>query len=132
MIQIEDGDYIVGFWFAYDNHGNDWMAYVRKPKNSKLFEGAYRFRDRVDEKLDHTSQDKKRWFYFRSRSEDETEKQIIDRMITAQLTVQDRYPKIDFMLVQGGLDIMMEKSKNHDWMHVQKMTTEEAKSKGLL
>lgn len=132
MITLEEGDYIVGFWFAYDKKGDDWMAFVKKPKNSKLFEGCYRFRDRVDEKLDNTSKDKKRWQSFVSKDENETEDEIIDKITNIQLAVQGRYPMLDIMLVRGDISLMMEKSKNHDWMHMQQIPLDEAKKKGFV
>jgi hypothetical protein len=132
MIQIEDGDYILGFWFAYDNKGNDWMAFVSKPKDSKIFKGCYRFRERVDEILDHTTKDKKRWVGFGSKDPNQTDDSMIDTMIKIQLAVQPKYPKLDVMLVQGGLELMMEKSKTKDWMNLQQMPLEEAQAKGII
>ncbi len=132
MIQIEDGDYILGFWFAYDKAGNDWMCFIKKPKGGKFFEGVYRFRDRVDDVLDHTTKDKKRWTSFSSKDENQSEESIIDTITNIQLNLQARYPKLDIMLVKGGLKEMMEKSKNHDWMNMQEMPLDEAKRKGII
>lgn len=132
MIEIGEGDYILGFWFASDKKGNDWMAAVTKPKNSKLFRGWYRFRDRVDDVMDHTTKDRKRWTNFGSKDENETDENVIDMMFKLQMEVQKKYPRIDMMLVQGDLSLMMEKSKNHDWMNIESMPLEEAKKKGII
>ncbi len=132
MIEISEGDYILGFWFASNEKGDDWMAVVTKPKNSKLFQGSYRYRCRVDDVMDHTTKDRKIWTNFRSTDENETEESVMNMMHKIQMEIKKNYPQIDIMLVKGDLEMMMEKAKDHDWMNVQSMPLEEAKAKGLI
>jgi len=132
MIELLEGTYIVGFWFAHDKRDNNWLGAIVKHKDNPVYQGWYRFRDIVDNKLDHTSKDKKRWQSFISNDPNDTEKDMIEIMDSIQAKVQKRYPKIDLLLVQGGIKDLMKKAPTKDWMNMQIMPIDDAKKKGIL
>ena len=118
MIELDEKDYILGFWFAEcPRTGNNHLSYVKADPDKKGFwVGAARIRKKVDDKI-WNSKDEKRWMSFSSKeaSSDEEQIKIMDRM-QDQLSII--FPRIDKLIVCGDLKLFLEKAKTKEWMNI--------------
>lgn len=114
MIELTEDSYIVGFWFSSDEDGNDWLCCIIKRKGESEWKGWFRTRERKDDKFAN-SDDVKRWVKFTMDANEESEDEVIkvgDRM---QALASELFPFPERVLIHGGIQEMIEKTKNVDW-----------------
>lgn len=118
MIELTSDSYILGFWFASNSKGDDWMCCVQKDKGSDTWKGNFRFRERVDEKI-YGSDDKKTWHSFKGK--DQGEEKMISLIDAMMMVISVEYPDTDRLLVQGDMDVLFEKGQEKPWMNMRKV-----------
>ena len=116
MPDFDEKTYILGFWFAEDNIGNNWM--LRVQKNGDDWHGTFRFRYKKDDKI-WDSDDEKIWNSFRLKNVDE--KEVIQEINIFFTAVLLEYPRADTLLVQGGIEKFLELANTKSWMQIKKV-----------
>lgn len=116
-MELNDGDYILGTWFAEQMGFGNFIATVKRGKDGK-WEGEYRFRYYVDDKQ-FDSQDKKRFYRFTA---DCSEEKMLELMREVFEFVKPMYPNgpYDEMIVQGSADKFMELAQDRPWFNISK------------
>lgn len=136
-IQLQDNDYILGIWFSESKNFGNIMVIMKKGDHDKTWEGQVRIRYYSGKSSDPFDGEDGKSFYnfsYKNSTESETIEKIEE--FIKDFTLNDsfgalkslEYPFIsDRVIVQGNLDIMMDKVKNKDWFHLKKINDRDEK-----
>lgn len=118
-IELSEESYIVGVWYSScPKTNNNWLAcFVKNPENPKKYKGWSRFRYSNGPEI-FDGHDEKSWTALSSNDENKTDEDIIEFMDKMQNLIEAGYPEKDQIIVKGGLEKLIELSKDKPWMHM--------------
>jgi hypothetical protein len=120
----KDNDYILGIWFSQSKGFGNTMVIMKKGENDTSWEGQVRNRYYTGDSRDpFDGKDTKSFFVVKFK--DATESEMIEKielflksLCESQLNTLDNPFVHDRVIVQGNMDVMMEKVKDKDWFHM--------------
>ena len=118
MVLTEDS-YILGILYAEDKDGNNFMlTVIRHKDNLTEWEGEYRYRYRVDNKV-FDSKDIKRIYRFKIK--DKTEEQVEDMLKELLEYVKIKFTKFsEYVPIKGDTHKFAFIGAQQDWLHIKK------------
>lgn len=134
-LQLQDNDYILGIWFSESKNFGNIMVIMKKGDNDKTWEGHVRIRYYSSKSSDPFNGEDEKSFYGIS-FKDAIESEMIEKIeeFIKNFTCNDLFGELksldhpfisDRVIVQGNLDIMMDKVKDKDWFHLKKLNDKE-------
>lgn len=114
-MEINETDYILGYWFADDGKDRNWYMMIVKRDNQWL--GQQTFRHNKNNGDPFLGEDEKS-IYDLTVDGDKPEQEVIDIINKVFEVIKTRYNYLyDSWLVQGGFDKFMEIAKTKDYLH---------------
>lgn len=118
---LDENDYIVGVWFAYDKDGNSLFMIIKRGDSQNSWKGSYVFRYKEDNKV-FDSKDRKSKYNMVIK--DTTEDELINK-IHKTFDYMSRFftENKDFVEVKGNPKKMIELCKDKEWFNFKKVVS---------
>ena len=122
-MEIRENDYILGTWFAEDYQGNNWLMTIKRDKNDEVnWQGEYRFRYKVDNKI-FNSADTKNFMAFEVKG---SEEEVLKKMEDLAMIIKIKYKKrFKFVDVRGGVEKFQFRMAQEEFTNFKKMDKDE-------
>ena len=124
-MEIREDDYILGFWFAEAENGDNWLMLLLR--RGEKYIGQYRFRYKKDDKV-FDSKDEKSFYSFSAKTKDIAEGEMIKKINQIFEIVKLRYPlRAKYIEVKGDIHKFSYLGAQEDFFHIKTGSKEEMK-----
>lgn len=114
-MELEKGDYILGYWIASDKDNNNWYMMVLKRNNKWHTEYTFRYHKDEDTWSGKDEKNVYKWEIDGNKSDEE----ILLNINVLFNNIKERFNDFnDFFLVKGGIKKFLKMAKTKHYLHL--------------
>jgi len=121
-MELQEGDYILGFWFASDYNLDCCYGIVKKTNEKWIIQQTFRYNKENKEEFDPFSGKDKKNIYYYEASLNKSEKSIIESMNEVFDAIKIKYRnESDMFFVRGDASKFIDIAKTKHYLHLKEI-----------